>query len=183
MRKIQFILPGDVRFRPCGELPALALCDKRPVTMLSTMHNAAVGDTGKNDKDKNPIMKPNVVIEYNKQMGSVDLSDFFTVVYSKALKTLKWSDKLVFYLNDLSCVNAYIVYKKVRADDEKSSLFDFVKKLIEGLIAAGNNADVERPKIGRSGTEPDNQHLFRFEEKKSLHWPKKLPPTEKRQAY
>ena len=114
------------------------------------MHTAALGDSGKKGKDKNPIMKPNAVIDYTKHMGSVDTSDFLTGVYRKALKTLKWTNKLVFYLKDLSYVNAYIVYKKVRPDEEKSALFDFVTNLAEQLIAEGNNADVDRPKLSRA---------------------------------
>ena len=175
---------GEVHFRRCGELLALVWRDKHPVKMLSTMHNAALADTGKKDKDRNPIIKPKVVIDYNKHMGSVDLSDFLTGVYRKTLKTLKWTNKLVFYLKDLSCINAYIVYKKTRPAAEKVSLFDFVTKLIEGLIATCNSADVERPKpkrSGRSSTDIAEQDLFRFEAKNSLHWPKKLPPTEKKE--
>ena len=59
-------------------------------------HNAALGDTGKKDKNKKSLRKPEVVIDNNKHMGSVD----FQV------------DK-----QGLSCINAYIVYKKVWASN------------------------------------------------------------------
>ena len=39
------------------------------VHMLSTLHKANMVDTGKTDKDKNLILKPSCILDYNHQMG------------------------------------------------------------------------------------------------------------------
>ena len=51
--------------------------NKKPkvVFMLSTVHNSAMVDTGKTDKDGNPIIKPALIKAYNHHMGGVDRVD------------------------------------------------------------------------------------------------------------
>ncbi|CAK9827072.1 PiggyBac transposable element-derived protein 4 [Anthophora retusa] len=71
--------------------------------MLSTMHNLEFSDSGKqNYKTKEKIVKPTVVLDYNKNMGGVDggdqlLSKFHTMrryhkVYKKEFFLLSRHD-------------------------------------------------------------------------------------------
>ncbi|KAG0443008.1 hypothetical protein HPB47_015390 [Ixodes persulcatus] len=47
--------------------------DKKTVSMLQTSHDAAnLTDTGKRGKDKQPVLKPRVVLQYNRGMGGID---------------------------------------------------------------------------------------------------------------
>ncbi|KAK8772297.1 hypothetical protein V5799_024459 [Amblyomma americanum] len=56
---------------------ALTWQDKKPVNMLSTCHNtASVTDTGKKNRQSGlPVLKPQVVQDYNRGMGGVDRED------------------------------------------------------------------------------------------------------------
>lgn len=43
--------------------------------LLSACHNASIVDTGKKDRENNPVLKPSVVADYNLHMGGVDKVD------------------------------------------------------------------------------------------------------------
>ena len=50
--------------------------DKRQVSMLSTVHDASIVQTGKDDRTTGkPIEKPIVILDYNQYMGGVDKMD------------------------------------------------------------------------------------------------------------
>ena len=105
---------GDSVFKRSKEIIAMLWHDKRDVTMISTMHSSAFSDTDKKDRATGEtIRKPQIVLDYNKYMGGVDLSDFLTNKYADMRKSLKWYKKLIFHLNDLAVTNAYIVYRFV----------------------------------------------------------------------
>ena len=55
--------------------------DKKDVLMISTRptHSAAVVDTGKTNFQNEPIMKPQVVLDYNKGRQGTDSSDQLSV--------------------------------------------------------------------------------------------------------
>jgi len=59
-----------------GKVLALLWNDRRPVHLLSTIHKGEVVETGKvHYRTDKPIMKPDVVIDYTKNMRLVDKSD------------------------------------------------------------------------------------------------------------
>ena len=62
--------------------------DKRPVTMLSSRHNA-VKSFVKDNYLGHPITKPVVIQQYNQFMGGVDNSDNLLTGYL-SLKSFKW---------------------------------------------------------------------------------------------
>lgn len=169
---------GESIWKRSKELLCMLWKDKRDVTMLSTMHTDAFDNTGKTDRDTGEeIRKPQVVLDYNRYMGGVDLSDFLTGTYADMRKSLKWYKKLVFHLNDVCVTNAYIVYCHVSR--KKITHLNFVLELIEQLIAAGNAMDEERPKPGRAGRKGDDKAAIRLEFRKSMHWPCYVPDTQK----
>ena len=49
--------------------------DKKDICLLSTVHNTEKVRTDKTDKDGNNIMKPKIVVDYNKTMRGVDHLD------------------------------------------------------------------------------------------------------------
>ena len=88
--------------------------DRRPVTLCSTIHKGCMMDTGKKTRDtQEPILKPDVVLDYNKHMGNVDRSDQFVQYLAMRRRTLKWYKKVLFHMMDLCTVQAYIIYKMV----------------------------------------------------------------------
>ena len=51
------------------------------------------------DKDTNEIiMKPNMVVNYNKYMGGVDTSDQMVSYTNSIVKSFKWWKKVIFVL-------------------------------------------------------------------------------------
>nr|XP_042903779.1 piggyBac transposable element-derived protein 4-like [Parasteatoda tepidariorum] len=90
-----------------------AFKDRREVLVISTMHDAKLLDTGKKDHaTSNPIMKPECIIEYNKNMGGVDLSDAVIIQYPSFRKTVKWYKKLFVNIMDMAVFNANILFNK-----------------------------------------------------------------------
>jgi hypothetical protein len=61
---------------------ALQWMDRKPVTILSTCHDdVEMKNTGKiNGKTNMPVIKPNVVIDYNTSMNAVDKHYMFQTV-------------------------------------------------------------------------------------------------------
>ncbi|XP_055924618.1 piggyBac transposable element-derived protein 4-like [Argiope bruennichi] len=90
-----------------------AFKDRREVLVISTMHDAKLLDTGKKDRaTSNPIMKPECIVEYNKNMGGIDLSDAVIIQYPSFRKTVKWYKKLFFNIMDMAVFNANILFNK-----------------------------------------------------------------------
>ena len=61
------------------------------MTMLSTIHEAVFVETGKVDRNRDKIEKPEPVYYYCGRMGGVDLSDQLLNYYSFLRKSSKWS--------------------------------------------------------------------------------------------
>ena len=66
---------GDCVFRRNGPLLCFKWHEKKDVTMLTTVHEAVMVETGKNNRDGSKIEKPEAVYYYCKKMGGVDLND------------------------------------------------------------------------------------------------------------
>ena len=58
-------------FRCSGPLLAMKWCDKRAVTVLTTIHAAVHLETNKTDAQGNRILKPLAVVDYMKKMGGL----------------------------------------------------------------------------------------------------------------
>ena len=101
---------GETVYRRKGNLLCLKWCDKRPVTMLSTIHHAVEKEVKTNYLGK-PVRKPVVIDDYNKRMNSVDHSDHMLSCY-ETLKSVKWYRKLILHLINMVVLNAFILNKK-----------------------------------------------------------------------
>lgn len=89
---------------------------------------------------------PMIISEYNKHMGGVDLMDGLIGRYHIQMKTRKWTNRLFHHLIDVSIVNAYILYRRVRTDDHMD-LPSFRSSIAEALcfFASGSKRRVGRP--------------------------------------
>jgi hypothetical protein len=65
---------GDGIFRRKGNLLAVKFHDKRDIHMLTTFHEAKLLVTDRVNKNNEPVVKPNTIIDYCKYMGGVDVS-------------------------------------------------------------------------------------------------------------
>ena len=88
------------------------------------------------------IKKPDVIIDYNKTMGGVDLVSRVLIPYSSQRRGVNWYRKLAELYIDIAVYNSFIIYKKLNGGS-KIDHFNFLKILIEELImfhAAGGSS-------------------------------------------
>ena len=107
---------GDTTLVQVDEsMMALKWMDKRPVCMLSTIHDdymtTKVRRTRRVEEGQEEIRKPVVVEEYNTYMGGVDKSDQLLSYYGFSHRTVKWWKQAAFHTLDVAVVNVYIVHK------------------------------------------------------------------------
>ncbi|XP_076036256.1 uncharacterized protein LOC143022126 isoform X1 [Oratosquilla oratoria] len=114
------------------EVDVLKWFDTKCVTFVSTY---AAGEPygiverwNKKDKQYDEVPCPNVVLEYNKFMGGVDLLDGLVAYYRIKLKSNKYYMKFFFHFLDMVTVNSWLLYRR-----DGNSLEIPSKKLMDGL--------------------------------------------------
>lgn len=99
----------------------------------------------KQSKAKKDIPCPQIVKQYNKSMGGVDLADMLISLYRIPCKTKRWYVKVFWHLVDIAKVNAWILYRRhyqQRQEREPSkggkskTFLDFSSEIAEGLTRA-----------------------------------------------
>ncbi|XP_050064194.1 uncharacterized protein LOC126553041, partial [Aphis gossypii] len=68
--------------------------DKRDVAMLSTKHGIEIIDTGKKNRNDEPILKLQIIIDYNSGKAGIDLSDQLSSYNSPIRKSIRWYHKV-----------------------------------------------------------------------------------------
>ena len=90
--------------------------DNRAVTLISSYLPVPPEDEARRydrkEKEFVNIVRPNVVREYNKFMGGVDLSDMLIELYRIDMPLKKWYMRIIFYLIDMSVSNSWLVYRR-----------------------------------------------------------------------
>ena len=97
-------------YRQNGHLLFLCWCNKRPVTMLSTIHEA-VEVISKTKYNGEVLVKPVLIHDYNFAMNAVNKSDHLLSSYV-AFKGNKWYRKLFLHLFNMTILNSYILNRK-----------------------------------------------------------------------
>ena len=86
--------------------------NKKPLTLISTIHDAQELLTTKKDSHGNRLLKPQIIFEYTKNMSSVDLYDQHVAFQMSMRKSIKWWGKLFFHIMNMILLNAYILNTK-----------------------------------------------------------------------
>lgn len=112
------------------------------------------------DRTKKEYIKiecPNIISEYNKHMGGVDLMDGLIGRYHIKMKTREWTIRLFHHLIDVT-VNAHILYKRV-TNDIGMDLASFRSMIGEALcyFALGAKRRVGRSKSNNPTEKGKNQ--------------------------
>ncbi len=104
--------------------------------MISTKpsHSATLVETEKNNKANERIMKPPVVLDYNKGKQGVDLSDQLSTYYTCLGRSKKWYHKVAFeMIFGVSIVNAYLINKEYYGTNIMTML-QFRESLVRSLL-------------------------------------------------
>jgi len=106
--------------------------DRRDVLMISTKHGNSMNEV---QMKRGKKIKPNVIIDYNRGKGLIDVSDQIGAYHTCLRKGVKWYRKVAF---DIICntavVNAFSLYKAVTNNNKSITQFredialDMVKK-------------------------------------------------------
>ena len=125
---------GETLFLRNGSLLVLKFTDKNDVYMLTSIHDHTVqAVTVRRRRSTTTLCKPTCVLDYNKLMGAVDLSDQLIQPYDASRKSMVWYKKLVVHLFQLALLNAHILYQKSSPLNSKSFL-DFTHDVIFNFI-------------------------------------------------
>lgn len=164
---------GETEVKSNSPLLALKWCDRRDVHMLTTMHDDSFGPTGKtNFRTGEPIMKPKCILEYNKNMGTVDKADMMLSSLSCMRKSVKWYKKVAFHMIDLYLLNSFYMYKSVTGS--KKTLGEFQLVVIKQLVAKYAVKITKTPQPRPSTSENPLRLLPRT---LTDHLPEHIPPT------
>lgn len=122
---------------------------KKPVILLSTASNATLSSVEVRQRGQGdaPLTreKPDVVLEYNKYMGGVDLSDMMLYAYLDERRTVKYWKKVTFNILHRMIVNAYIIYKQnIPADKKPMTRHKFTVGIVNDLVEE-HKANRNRP--------------------------------------
>jgi hypothetical protein len=91
-------------------------------------------ETRKTNKSNERIMKPQVIIDYNKGKQDVDLSDQLSAYYTCLRRSKKWYRKVEFeMIFGMSTVNAYLIYKE-NYDTSRMIMLQFRESLVRSLL-------------------------------------------------
>jgi hypothetical protein len=115
------------------------------VQIISNIHSAhcsTVHEISSIDLIRYSSIKQNEIIKnYNKFMGGVDLMDQMTKYYSIDKKSQKWTTKLVFHLFNIAFYNTFVLYKKTVASPK--TYLQYLIYIIDFLVKEGLSANLE----------------------------------------
>lgn len=167
--KQQKLSKGELCVMHSGDVSVTKWRDKRVVTMISTYHNVEMIPC--KTKTNENILKPVVVVDYNKNMGGVDLRDQMIQGYMMERKRQsKWYIKVFKRLMNVTILNSYIIWKKTHENtDHLSFRLELIKQIVERFLVAA-----PQKTSGRPSTEPKPARLV------ERHFLEKLPATGKK---
>jgi len=97
IEEAKMLKKGEVTFRRNQEILFISHQEKRLVNMISTLHTAEVIETTSR-RTGVAKKKPKCVTDYNTHMHGVDTADQYLAHYPFIRKTVKWPQKVFFYL-------------------------------------------------------------------------------------
>lgn len=124
----------DYRSTPDG-ITVYKWKDSKAVHLVSNYHGVSLTSVERKEKDgsKSTIPCPQVVYDYNRHMGGVDLHDMLRQQYGIDRKSTKWWHRLFFGLFDMAIVNSFIMYYE-HNPHEKKPIADFRADVGLGLL-------------------------------------------------
>ena len=124
---------GESLFIQIGNILAVHWKDKRDVFVMTSIHG---NDTQIITRHKGEVTKPDMIQDYNQNMGGVDKLDQRLSYYSLDRKSKKWWKKVFFRLFEMSVVNSLILFhaKFPELAKKKGSHKNYRKMLVHEMI-------------------------------------------------
>ena len=105
---------------------------------LLCTHKKAVEEVMKRPKgakEKKSTPCPSMIVDYNQNMGGVDLTDqYLSYYYLTTKRTLKWWKKVFWRLIDICVLNSWVIYRSNFPDSTVNTHKLLRLKLIEELV-------------------------------------------------
>lgn len=109
---------GEIAVKQNSFLTVLKWKDQRDVLVMSTCHNHDMQmSTG-----YRPILKPKIVMEYNRGKKGIDVADQLASYNSPVRKTCFWYKKIAGDLMSICVINAVLIYKDLNAQSKVTVL-------------------------------------------------------------
>lgn len=91
----------------------------------------------KREKSIKSIPCPQIIKDYNCHMGGVDLMDSSIGRHKISMKSRKWTTRMFYHLLDMTCVNAWILYRRINKDKQGPvmRLVDFKLEVADALFS------------------------------------------------
>lgn len=107
---------ADQLVRNDGQISLVKWQDNKAVTLVSSALGKEPTDICqrwcKKDKIYKNVNRPNIIKEYNSNMGGIDLLDRIISFYRISAKTRKWTVRALFHFLDFSVAAAWIEYRR-----------------------------------------------------------------------
>ncbi|XP_058475752.1 piggyBac transposable element-derived protein 4-like [Solea solea] len=133
---------GDIRWMRKDCLLFVKWADTREVTVCSTVHEAFSGKTVQRRVAEDEVWSskevpvPDAVMEHNKNMGGVDLSDAFNGYYSSHHKATKWYKTFFYHFMDIAVMNSFLLYEELSRYKFDPSAKEYTQKTFRETLAA-----------------------------------------------
>ena len=170
--------PGDVLFQQDGNMVATLWKDKRPVAILSTNAEAAMGkQERKASGGEREVPVPEPVLVYNSSMGGVDLADQYAAYYSTGRPSIRWWRYLCWWLLQTAMVNAFILWRDSQTKEPASSKrrvrhIDFrlavLRALCAGKVSRKHAAPQAPSQAGVTDSKPLSHRSVRLPGRKKI---------------
>ncbi|CAG4974391.1 unnamed protein product [Colias eurytheme] len=143
----------EIKTRADGKMAVTRWMDNKPVVMLSTRLSNTHADEcerwSKKNKVYERVRRPEVIKEYNENMGGVDLVDRMLAVCPSRNRTKKWTIRVISHMIDLAVANSYLQFKqreKKKGVKNVIGIREFKMELGEKLIADNlDSTDTDDP--------------------------------------
>lgn len=123
-------------------LMALKWKDKKYIYLLSTIHDNSMEPSSRIIRNTGlPVIKPKAIIDYSKNMGSVDTADMLLSSLQCIRKTIKWYKKLFFHILDMHILNSFYCYRHIK-NIPNLKFADFQLRVIHQLIERYHSSTV-----------------------------------------
>ncbi len=128
---------GEFKFAYYNEMTAARWYDNRDVYCLSTRFSDSLTTVRRRvDNETKDVTCPDIISDYNKHMGGVDLADQAMCYYSMGRKTMKWWRRVFWRMHDQAITNAFVICKANSSSDAKVvRQKNFRKCLVKALTA------------------------------------------------